>query len=127
MQIQLLPVYSKLAKPGDIPGELTAALPQGTQLSQHQLETYTRLMNRDVDVVINTAMTGDGKSLAAYLPTLTRPQHHAFAMYPTIELSRDQQRQFDNYTSKFGRAIRSEALWGAHLGELSRERSAKRR
>ena len=127
MQIQLLPVYSRLAKSDDIPGELTAALPQGTQLSEHQVETYQNLMNRDVDVVINTAMTGDGKSLAAYLPTLTRPRHHAFAMYPTIELSRDQQRQFENYTSKFGRAIRSEALWGARLGELARERSAKRR
>lgn len=127
MQIQLLPVYSRLAKPDDIPGELTVALPERTQLSQHQLETYEKLMGRDVDVVINTAMTGDGKSLAAYLPTLTRLHHHAFAMYPTIELSRDQQRQFENYTSKFGSAIRSEALWGARLGELARERSAKRR
>jgi CRISPR-associated endonuclease/helicase Cas3 len=48
-------------------------------------------------------------------------------MYPTIELSRDQQRQFENYTSNFGRTIRSEALWGARLGELASERSAKRR
>jgi CRISPR-associated endonuclease/helicase Cas3 len=127
MRIQLLPVYSKLAKPGDVPDELIAPLPEGTQLSQHQVETYKQLVNRNVDVVINTAMTGDGKSLAAYLPTLTRPHHHAFAMYPTIELSRDQQRQFENYTSKFGGAIRSEALWGARLGELARERSAKRR
>jgi len=127
MQIKLLPVYSKLAEPDSIPGELTSALPQGTQLSQHQVETYKELINRNVEVVINTAMTGDGKSLAAYLPTLTGPRHHAFAMYPTIELSRDQQRQFENYTSYFGRTIRSEALWGARLGELASERSAKRR
>ncbi len=127
MQINLLPVYSKLAKSDDIPDELSVALPSGTQLSQHQVETYKKLIKRDVDVVINTAMTGDGKSLAAYLPTLTHPRHHAFAMYPTIELSRDQQRQFENYTSNFGRTIRSEALWGARLGELARERSAKRR
>ncbi len=127
MQIQLLPVYSKLAKPDGIPGDLTSALPQGTQLSLHQVETYEELIKRDVDVVINTAMTGDGKSLAAYLPTLTRPRHLAFAMYPTIELSRDQQRQFENYTSDFGRTIRSEALWGARLGELASERSARRR
>src|SRR5690348_13200027 len=103
MQIKLLPVYSKLAKPDSIPDELTSALPQGTQLSQHQVETYKELINRNAEVVINTAMTGDGKSLAAYLPTLTGPRHHAFAMYPTIELSRDQQRQFENYTSYFGR------------------------
>ncbi len=127
MEVQLLPVYSKLAKSDGVPSELTAALPRGTLLSQHQVETYKNLVNRDVDVVINTAMTGDGKSLAAYLPTLTHSRHHAFAMYPTIELSRDQQRQFENYTSNFGRTIRSEALWGARLGELARERSARRR
>jgi CRISPR-associated endonuclease/helicase Cas3 len=72
-------------------------------------------------------MTGDGKSLAAYLPTLVRSHHHAFAMYPTIELSRDQQRQFAHYATNFGRSIRSEAIWGARLGELARERSARRR
>ncbi len=127
MQINLLPVYSKLAQSDEIPNELTSALPQGTRLSQHQVDTYQRLINRDVDVVINTAMTGDGKSLAAYLPTLTHPRHHAFAMYPTIELSRDQQRQFKNYTSDFGKTIHSEALWGARLGELASERSARRR
>ena len=127
MQIKLLPVYSKLAKSDSVPYELIKALPQGTQLSQHQVETYKELMNWDADVVINTAMTGDGKSLAAYLPTLTHSRHHAFAMYPTIELSRDQQRQFENYTSNFGRTIRSEALWGARLGELASERSTKRR
>lgn len=127
MQINLLPVYSKLAESDEIPGVLTSALPQSTQLSQHQVETYKKLINRDVDVVINTAMTGDGKSLAAYLPTLTQHRRHAFAMYPTIELSRDQQKQFGNYTSTFGKTIRSEALWGARLGELADERSARRR
>ena len=38
-------------------------------------------------------------------------------MYPTIELSRDQERQFTAYCTTFGRTIRREALWGAKLGE----------
>jgi CRISPR-associated endonuclease/helicase Cas3 len=117
MQITTLPVYSKLADESDVPAEITTRLPQGWQLSQHQLETYRALINPAIDVVINTAMTGDGKSLAAYLPTLVLPDHRAFGMYPTIELSRDQERQFTEYCTKFGRTIRRESLWGAKLGE----------
>ncbi len=127
MQINLLPVYSKLANTDDVPREVAARLPHGLQLSQHQVETYQALLETEVDVVINTAMTGDGKSLAAYLPTLVNLRRHAFGMYPTIELSRDQQRQFENYAANFGRTVRCEALWGARLGELARERSARRR
>lgn len=127
MQINLLPVYSKLANADDVPIEVAARLPHGLQLSQHQVETYQALLDTGVDVAINTAMTGDGKSLAAYLPTLVNPRRHAFGMYPTIELSRDQQRQFENYAGNFGRTVRCEALWGARLGELARERSARRR
>ena len=127
MRINLLPVYSKLASSNDVPEEVASNLPSGMCLSQHQVETYQALKDTEVDVVINTAMTGDGKSLAAYLPTLVDSRRHAFGMYPTIELSRDQQRQFDRYALNFSRKIRSEALWGARLGELARERSAKRR
>jgi CRISPR-associated endonuclease/helicase Cas3 len=127
MQINLLPVYSKLADEKGVPKEILEGLPPGKKISQHQLETYQELMRRKYDVVVNTAMTGDGKSLAAYLPSLIHKQHHAFAMYPTIELSRDQQRQFQNYASDFGRSLRCEALWGARLGQLARENSARRR
>src|SRR6266496_6748780 len=96
MRIMTLPVYSKLANAQAIPSRVAERLPEGWRLSQHQLETYEALCRDDVDVVINTAMTGDGKSLAAYLPTLVLPDHHAFGMYPTIELSRDQEQQFSN-------------------------------
>lgn len=116
MRITTLPVYSKLADDADVRAVFRErALP--VRLSQHQLETYQALINPDVDVVINTAMTGDGKSLAAYLPTLMLSDHHAFGMYPTIELSRDQERQFSNYCKDFGRDIRRESLWSAKLGE----------
>lgn len=127
MRLSLQPVYSKLADPAQIPVEVARCLPDGWHLSQHQLETYRALMSRDADVILNTAMTGDGKSLAAYLPTLVDPQRHAFGMYPTIELSRDQQRQFRGYAASWQREIRSDALWGARLGQLAKEQSVTRR
>lgn len=88
MRIQTLPVYSKLAD--EIPDELKAKLPLGWRLSKHQVETYRALTDRDgPDVVINTAMTGDGKSLAGQLPSLVRGwKQSLFAMYPTNELIR---------------------------------------
>jgi CRISPR-associated endonuclease/helicase Cas3 len=117
MQITTLPVYSKLTDETKLPREIAQRLPKGWQLSEHQVETYKALIDTNVDVVINTAMTGDGKSLAAYLPTLVLRDHRAFGMYPTIELSRDQERQFTDYCTQFGRTIRRESLWGAKLGE----------
>jgi CRISPR-associated endonuclease/helicase Cas3 len=116
MQITTLPVYSKLAAAADVRATFgDRQLP--VQLSEHQLRTFEALIDSNVDVVINTAMTGDGKSLAAYLPTLVLRDHRAFGMYPTIELSRDQERQFTDYCKQFGRTIRRESLWGAKLGE----------
>jgi len=52
-------------------------------------------------MVFNTAMTGDGKSLAAYLPTLVsgRP---VLAMYPTNELARDQETQLLTFEARDG-------------------------
>ncbi|MCB0145224.1 MAG: type I-D CRISPR-associated helicase Cas3' [Caldilineaceae bacterium] len=93
MQIYTLPVYSKLAE--SVPLELAEKLPKTWQLSQHQVETYQALINlQGPDVIFNTAMTGDGKSLAGQLGALvsTRP-YTLFGMYPTNELIRDQLRQ----------------------------------
>lgn len=123
MRFRLLPVYSKLADPNDIAEhapELDAKLRELSfkiSLSQHQIETYLALTNPDVDVVINTAMTGDGKSLAAYLPTLVHGERSAFGMYPTNELARDQERQFTKYQEQFDRSFQFEAIWGAKLSE----------
>lgn len=94
MHISTLPVYSKLADDQDFPPELHANLPVGLRLSVHQVKTYQALKDRDVDVIINTAMTGDGKSLAGLLPTLIEEHPRPlFAMYPTNELIRDQMDQ----------------------------------
>ncbi len=130
MHITTLPVYSKLASAEDVATEqpllqklqeIEQRTGQPLVLSQHQLETYKALMNPAVDVVINTAMTGDGKSLAAYLPTLIDPDRGAFGMYPTNELARDQRKQFSTYTSHFGCSLRFIDLWGAKLGQIVEE------
>ncbi len=131
MHITTLPVYSKLADPVEIAKEppllqqlqeIERRSGKPFQLSQHQLETYRALMQPDIDVVINTAMTGDGKSLAAYLPTLLDPDRGAFGMYPTNELARDQRRQFDSYNRTFDSNLTFTDLWSGKLGELMAER-----
>ncbi len=104
MRISTLPVYSKLADDQDIPPELQAKLPAGLHLSVHQVKTYQALKNSDVDIVFNTAMTGDGKSLAGLLPTLIEESPRPlFAMYPTNELIRDQMQQVDQALNLWGR------------------------
>lgn len=95
--IQLNSVYSCPAD--NVPD--TINLPEEWQLSWHQLETWKALQDSTVDVVFNTAMTGDGKSLAAYLPAMTKKKY-TIAMYPTNELARDQERQVRQYKDIFG-------------------------
>jgi CRISPR-associated endonuclease/helicase Cas3 len=56
---------------------------------RHQGETLDAFNDPAIDVIINIAMTGDGKSLASYLPALQKDQH-VISMYPTNELVRDQ-------------------------------------
>jgi CRISPR-associated endonuclease/helicase Cas3 len=128
MKITTLPAYSKLAAMAEVPREVADRLPQGWRLSQHQIETYRALTDPNgPEVIFNTAMTGDGKSLAAYLPVLTASHYHTFGMYPTIELSRDQERQFGNYIDQFRQTFPYCALWGAELTRLAGEYEFKRR
>lgn len=94
--ITLKPVYS-------CPAETTPEgieLPEGWTLSWHQAETFKALSDPNVDVVFNTAMTGDGKSLAAQLKIL-QGECCAIALYPTNELARDQEHQTRNYIKIF--------------------------
>lgn len=95
--INLKPVYSRPA--GSLPVGVT--LPPGwNSLSWHQVETYKALQDSTLDVVFNTAITGDGKSLAAYLPAMTS-RKYTFSMYPTNELARDQEKQVRGYKAEF--------------------------
>jgi CRISPR-associated endonuclease/helicase Cas3 len=75
-------------------------LPEGWQLSWHQFETLKALRDPSIDVVFNTAMTGDGKSLAAYLDIL-QGDCHAIALYPTNALAADQENQVQSYIDGF--------------------------
>jgi CRISPR-associated endonuclease/helicase Cas3 len=95
--ILLKPVYSRPAQ--TLPSGIT--LPAGWDgLSQHQVETYEALKDPTIDVVFNTAMTGDGKSLAAFLAAVTN-RTYTLAMYPTNELARDQEKQVRGYKALF--------------------------
>ncbi len=122
MQISTLPVYSKLADPADVAAEpeLAARLPEGWKLSLHQLETYRAMRDPSVDVVINTAMTGDGKSLAGQLPLLADPQHNGtLALFPTNELLQDQYASATHILPRWNRpASWAGMLYGARLDEL---------
>ena len=95
--IFLKPVYSRPAE----------ALPKGVilprsllNLSWHQAATVEALKDDNVDVVFNTAMTSDGKSLSGYLLAMTE-RKYTLAMYPTNELARDQEKQVQRYKELF--------------------------
>ncbi len=85
---------------------LTAPTPEGLKvpsifsLHWHQVETYKALCDPDIEVIINTALTGDGKSLAAFLAAMTN-RTYTLSMYPTNELARDQLKQVQGYKDKF--------------------------
>lgn len=94
-KITLKPVYSQT-----VPSPDQVKLPENWSLSWHQAETYQALQNPNIDVVFNTAMTGDGKSLAAYLLVL-QGKCYALGLYPTNELARDQETQIKKYIAQF--------------------------
>ena len=117
MKITTLPVYSKLAEAAEIPPELQSGLPKDWRLSKHQVETYQALTNGDYDVVFNTAMTGDGKSLAGQLPMLIQGgiNWSMLAMYPTNELIADQYASFEKTKERWKADVVFNPMNGAEL------------
>lgn len=93
--IILKPVYSQT-----VPTPEGVQLPENWSLSWHQAVTLEALRDPTIDVVFNTAMTGDGKSLAAYLEVL-QGDCSAIGLYPTNELARDQEMQVRGYIEQF--------------------------
>lgn len=76
-------------------------MPNGWRsLAWHQVETFKALNNPEIDVVFNTAMTGDGKSLAAYLKSF-QEYYCALGLYPTNALAGDQENQLLDNIEKF--------------------------
>ncbi|WP_096626542.1 type I-D CRISPR-associated helicase Cas3' [Calothrix sp. NIES-3974] len=94
-RIYLQPVFSQT-----IPTPNGVKIPNGWSLSWHQGETYKALQDPQVEVIFNTAMTGDGKSLAAFLPSMNQ-RMYTLGMYPTNELVRDQEKQVQAYKAQF--------------------------
>ena len=93
-QVILKSVYSRLAPSGSANSFIS-----NRRLSQHQAQTYKLLKDRNLDVIFCTALTGDGKSLSAYLAAL-RDNCCTMGLYPTNELSRDQESQIENYVAQ---------------------------
>jgi CRISPR-associated endonuclease/helicase Cas3 len=122
-QVNLKAVYSRLA-----PGDAADGLTNNRRLSQHQRRTYQLLKDPDLDVIFNTALTGDGKSLAAYLPAL-RDNRCTLGLYPTNELSRDQASQVDGYVNQLSLVPRPQRvcrLSGEQLTEYADDHDVSR-
>lgn len=91
------------------------------RLLRHQVETWDAMNNDRVDVVFNTAMTGDGKSLAAYLPAFKNSKR-IVAMYPTNELIQDQHASLPMYAQRLQAPMPTNALmFSAEITRLMRE------
>ncbi len=122
--INLKSVYSCPAD--EIPKEIK--LPDGWILSWHQRETYLALNDPQIDVVINTAITGDGKSLAADLAILFG-EYLALKMYPTNELARDQEIQTKKYDRLFELEdnLRTNRLSGQDLETYAEQEGLKKK
>lgn len=116
LKFATLPVYSKLATE-ELPPEVAQRLPAGWRLSEHQLETFRALTSGRHDVVINTAMTGDGKSLAGYMPALANGTA-MMALYPTNELARDQELQLETMRAEWGARFGFGRVSAARLDEM---------
>jgi len=118
LRLHILPVYSAYHP--------TACIGT-TRLLKHQVETWDAFNDPDIDVVINTAMTGDGKSLAAYLPAF-HDDKRVIAMYPTNELIRDQHNALPSYEQRLGIHLPyNDTMFSAKISELMRSQDIPQR
>lgn len=119
VRITTMPVYSKLTDEIEVPDRIKQLRPGDLRLSRHQLSTYNALTSGNYDVIINTAMTGDGKSLAAQLRTLV-DSRSLLMMYPTNELVQDQERQVAQALARWKQQakIRPTTMTGDRLREI---------
>lgn len=116
LRLRILPVYSEYHPTSEVGGK---------RLLRHQVEMLDAYNEPDVDVIINTAMTGDGKSLAAYLAAL-RQRQRVIAMYPTNELARDQHKALNWYEQNLEISLpRHDTMYSDKITQLMRERDIK--
>lgn len=116
--LRILPVYSAYHRDAHL-GSM--------RLLNHQVETWNAFKNPDIDVLFNVAMTGDGKSLAAYLPSF-QDQQNVIAMYPTNELVQDQFAALNRYKQDLElRPPRIDTMYGEKISQLVREHDSQKR
>lgn len=115
MKIKLLSTWSEFAKETE--------LLSGIRLATHQREVWDAIRDPEIQVVFDTALTGDGKTLAGLLPAVKerRSLGKGLFAYPTNELIRDQVRQFGEWSRKLNVAPTIGQLNGSQLSALMRE------
>ena len=116
MRLHLGPVYSRLATSDNLEGLKIDALPASYELRLHQAQTWRAFERADVDVIFDTALTGDGKSLAGQLPMLVA-ERYALLLYPTNELIKDQVKQVVRYTKDFGLKRDYQVMYSESISE----------
>ena len=115
MKIKLLSTWSEYAS------ELELA--PAIRLVTHQEEVWNAICEPETQVVFDTALTGDGKTLAGLLPAVKRRKSLGKGLfaYPTNELIRDQARQFGEWSNKLNIKPTVGQLNGSQLSALMRE------
>lgn len=117
--LRILPVYSAY-HPDACIGPV--------RLLKHQVATLEAFHDQAVDVIFDTAMTGDGKSLAAYLPAFRDKDIRLLAMYPTNELIQDQHAALAGYQQHLELTLpRHDIMHGSRISQLMREHDEDRR
>src|SRR5437764_5420680 len=114
LSLSILPVYSE---------QYTGTDQQigSIHLLKHQIETMAAFNDPNVDVIFNVAMTGDGKSLAAYLPAFQQ-QKSIIAMYPTNDLMKDKHNALPTYAERLNiRLPRYGTMYSDRITSLMRQ------
>lgn len=93
--------------------EKSSKLIDDIQLVTHQAEVWEAICDPNISIVFDTALTGDGKTLAALLPALYEGKtlDKGLFAYPTNELIRDQLKQVNKWSKKLN--------FNPYLGELN--------
>lgn len=115
MRLKILSTWSKYSS--------SSELNQGFQLVTHQQDVWDAIRDPKTHVVFNTALTGDGKTLAGLLPTVKERKFLGKALfaYPTNELIRDQARQLGEWSKKLDVQLTVGQLNSSQLSTLMRE------
>lgn len=115
MEIKLLSTWSEYASEPEVA--------PGIKLVTHQQEVWDAICEPETQVVFDTALTGDGKTLAGLLPAVKerRSLGKGLFAYPTNELIRDQSRQFGEWSKKLYVKPTVGQLNGSQLSALMRE------